>query len=92
MREAEYSKEERDTDLTGESFLPYVKDISVPTLVIQNQNDPMTDMDMVKRYYDDLAVEKEMLWLDLEKKRAAAYDWVGKNPEPILGWFGKYMK
>ena len=35
--------------------------------------------------------EKEILWLDLEKKRAAAYDWIGKNPKEILGWFGKYL-
>jgi hypothetical protein len=32
-----------------------------------------------------------MLWLDLAKKRAAAYDWVGYNPDKILEWFGKYM-
>lgn len=88
---SKYSKNKRNTDLTGDSFLPYVKDISVPTLVIQNSNDPMTDLDMVKQYYNDLAVEKEILWLDLEKKRAAAYDWIGKNPEEILDWFNKYM-
>ena len=86
-----YSKNNRNIDLTGDSFLPYVKDVSIPTLVIQNSNDPMTDLDMVKQYYNDLAVEKEMLWLDLDKKRAAAYDWIGKNPEPIVGWFDKYV-
>ncbi len=87
-----YSKNKRNTDLTGDSFLPYVKDITIPTLVIQNKNDNMTDLSMVKQYYNDLTGEKEMLWLDLEKKRAAAYDWLGKNPEPIIGWFDKYMK
>ena len=71
--------------------MPNVKDISVPTLVIQNQNDPWTDIDLVKQYYKDLQVEKEMLWLELSKKRAAAYDWIGKNPEKILEWFGKYL-
>lgn len=86
-----YNKEKRNTDLTGNSFLPYVKDIFVPTLLIQNKNDPMTNLDMVKQYYNDLTVEKEMLWLDLEKKRGAAYDWLGKNPEPILKWYGKYL-
>jgi len=87
-----YNKEKRNTDLTGDSFLPYVKDISVPTMVIQNKNDPMTNMDMVNQYFQDLNVEKEMLWLDLEKKRGAAYAWLGKNSEPILGWFDKYVK
>ena len=86
-----YNKEKRNTDLTGDSFLPYVKDVFVPTLVIQNQNDPMTNMDMVKQYYNNLTVEKEILWLDLEKKRGAAYAWLGKNPKPILDWFDKYL-
>ncbi len=86
-----YNLEKRGVDLTGDSFLPHVKKISIPTLVIQNQNDPMTNMDMVKRYYDDLKVEKEMLWLDLEKKRGAAYAWLSKSPEPILAWFDKYL-
>ncbi len=87
----DYNKRKRNTDLTGDSFLPYVKDINVPTLVIQNQNDPMTSIDMVKQYYNDLTVEKKMLWLDLEKKRGAAYVWLGTNPKPIVGWFDKYL-
>ncbi len=87
-----YNKKHRDTDLTGDSFLPYVKSVSVPTLVIQNENDPMTNIDMVKRFYRALTVEKEMLWLDLEKKRGAAYAWLGNNPKPILNWFDKYIK
>ena len=86
-----YNKQKRNTDLTGDSFLPYVKDISVPTLVIQNQNDPMTNLNMVKQYYNDLTVEKEMMWLDLEKKRGAAYAWLGEHPEKIGDWFDKYM-
>ena len=86
-----YNKQKRNTDLTGDSFLPYAKDVSVPTLVIQNQNDPMTNLDMVKQYYNDLTVEKEMLWLDLDKKRGAAYDWIGKNSKEIVGWFDKYL-
>ncbi len=86
-----YNKQKRNVDLTGESFLPYVKDVSVPTLLIQNKNDPMTNLDMVKQYFSDLPSEKEMLWLDIEKKRGAAYAWVGKHPEKIIGWFNKYL-
>ncbi len=86
-----YNSEKRNTDLTGDAFMPYVKDIYVPTLVIQNTNDPMTNLDMVNDYYEALRVEKEMLWLDLEKKRGAAYAWLGKNSEPILNWFNKHM-
>lgn len=83
--------EQRGVELTGDSFLPYAKNLTMPVMVIQNQNDPMTNMDMVKQYYNEIQTEKEMLWLDLEKKRGAAYDWLGKNPEKILGWFNKHV-
>lgn len=86
-----YNLKNRAVDLTGDSFLPYAKDISVPTMVVQNKNDPMTNLDMVHQYYNSLSVEKELIMLNLKKKRGAAYDWVGKNPDKILKWFGKYM-
>jgi predicted alpha/beta-fold hydrolase len=86
-----YNKEKRNIDLTGDSFLPYVKDISIPTLVIQNRNDPMTNLNMVEQYYNDLTVEKQMMWLDLEKKRGATYAWLSDNPEKMVEWFDKYM-
>ncbi|MGC6533199.1 MAG: alpha/beta hydrolase family protein [Flavobacteriales bacterium] len=86
-----YNQEKRGVDLTGDSFLPYAKDVNVPTLVIQNRNDPMTNMGMVQQYYDALTVEKDLLWLDLEKKRGATYAWLGNHPEPILGWFDKHL-
>ena len=51
----------------------------------------MTNLNMVEQYYKDLTVEKEILWLDLKKKRGAAYAWLGKNSKPIVGWFNKYL-
>ena len=87
-----YSLKKRSVDLTGDSFLPYAKDITIPTLVIQNENDPMTNLNMVKSFYNNIIVEKELLMLALEKKRGAAYDWIGKNPDKILKWFDTYMK
>ena len=86
-----YNDKHRDIDLAGDSFLPYAKDISVPTMVVQNENDPMTNLDMVQQYYQDLKVEKELVLLALEKKRGAAYDWMGKNSIEILNWFGRYL-
>ena len=86
-----YNENHRNISLSGDSFLPHVKNISIPTLVIQNQNDPMTNTEMVNQYYNDLQVEKEIIWLDLEKKRGAAYDWLGKNSDEVLGWFEKYL-
>lgn len=78
-------------DLKTKSFLPDAKNVTVPTLVVQNENDPWTNMDMVKAYYDGLTIEKDMLWLDIEKSRFAAYDFVGRAPEQLMGWFEKHM-
>lgn len=86
-------------DFNANSWRPFVKDVSIPTLVIQNRNDGYLDEAFVNGVYDDLAVEKEMLWVDIPKKnggafpnRAAAYDWLGENPEPILTWFNRYLE
>ncbi|GLS27547.1 alpha/beta hydrolase [Marinibactrum halimedae] len=84
-------------DFMENTFINDVKDINVPTMIIQNTNDPFTKKEFVEQVYQNLTVEKEILWLDLPKlksaahNRAAAYDWIGKNPEQILGWFNKYV-
>ena len=84
-------------DFAASSWFPHVKDITVPTLVVQNSNDGYLCKDLVDAYYAELTVEKEMLWLDLPKlkgstaNRFAAYDWLGENPEPIVGWFDKHL-
>jgi dienelactone hydrolase len=85
------SFERTGIDLNTKTFMPDVKNISVPTLVVQNRNDPWTDLDFVQAYYDELHVEKEMLWLELSKKRAAVYDYLGTSPEFIDDFFGRYL-
>lgn len=79
-------------DLDARSFLPDAKAITVPTLVVQNRNDPWTNLGMVKEYFDNLSVEREMLWLDIEKNRFAAYDYIGRSPQELMGWFDRFMK
>jgi alpha-beta hydrolase superfamily lysophospholipase len=79
----------KDLDST---CLPQVKNINVPTMLVQNQNDPWTNMDWVKQFYDNLAVEKEMFWIDGEKKRLYAYDYFGHSPEKMLEFFDKHLK
>lgn len=78
-------------DLNTKTFLPDVGSITVPTMVMQNKNDPWTDLDFVQAYYDGLQVEKEMKWLDLSKDRAAAYDYLGSSPETLAEFFGRYL-
>ena len=78
-------------DLNEKTFMSDVKNITVPTLVIQNRNDPWTDLDFVQRYYDELQVEKELVWWDLAKSRAAAYDYLPRHPEEVAKFFDKYV-
>ncbi len=86
-----------DMDFSETSWRPFVKEVTVPTLVIQNKNDGYLDEEFVTSVYDDLAAEKELMWLELPKRknamqnRMAAYDWLGTNPKPILDWFAKYV-
>ncbi|MEM7122427.1 MAG: alpha/beta hydrolase, partial [Pseudomonadota bacterium] len=78
-------------DLKDRSFLPDAAKIVVPTLLVQNKKDPWTNLDMVQAYFDELTVEKEMRWLEIEKNRFAAYDFIGRQPADILSWFDKHV-
>lgn len=78
-------------DLEQTTFMDNVKDITVPTRLIQNANDEYLNKSTIDKYYDSLSVEKDMMWLDLDKKRAAGYDYLTKNPEKVLNWFNKHM-
>ncbi len=78
-------------DLHEKSFMSDVSAISVPTMVMQNKNDPWTDLDSVQQYYDGIKPEKEMCWLDLSKDRAAAYEHIGVEPQALSAFFGKYL-
>lgn len=86
----QYNINRGGADLSG-SFFPFVTKIKVPTLVIQNKNDPWTKLDKVDEYFHLLSGEKELLMLDLEKNRAAAYDWLGEHPEQWCDFFDKHL-
>ncbi|MEM6987075.1 MAG: alpha/beta hydrolase [Pseudomonadota bacterium] len=78
-------------DLGEPNFVTCASDITVPTLVIQNKNDPWTQLDMVQSYYDALKWEKELVLLDLASSRFAAYDYLGTNPADALSWFDTHI-
>mmetsp|Transcript_22204 Transcript_22204/g.54246 ORF Transcript_22204/g.54246 Transcript_22204/m.54246 type:complete len:298 (+) Transcript_22204:143-1036(+) len=86
------TKDRLGMDLREVSFLPYAESIRVPTLVVQNKNDPWTKLDFVKEFFDSITTEKEMMFLDLEKNRFVAYEYIGTAPEQFLPWFQKHME
>lgn len=86
----QYNLKRGGADL-ARSFFEFVANIKVPTLVIQNRNDPWTKLEKVNEYFQLLGGEKEMLMLDLEKNRAAAYDWLGDSPDKLSDFFNKHI-
>ncbi|MBN1214680.1 MAG: dienelactone hydrolase family protein [Candidatus Lokiarchaeota archaeon] len=73
------------------SCLSNVKNITVPTLVVQAEGDPWANLDWVKEYYNELKVEKEMYWIKGTTKRLESYDWFSHSPKKMLEFFKKYL-
>ncbi|MBT9317827.1 alpha/beta hydrolase [Leptothoe spongobia] len=88
---AKVSRQRLGFDMAEPNFIDDAPKISVPTLVIQNQNDPWTNLDMVESYYSALTVEKDLQMLDLEESRFAGYDYLGRAPETFIGWFDQHL-
>ncbi len=72
--------------------LPASKVINVPTYILQNENDPMTDIKWVKEFYNNLNVEKELNIYQGVKSRFDAYNKIGAESEMLVTFFDKYMK
>lgn len=85
------SNERLGFDMGEPDFINDAPKVNVPTLVVQNQNDPWTQMGMVERYYNSLTVEKELKMLDIENSRFAAYEYIGAHPEDLMGWFDQHV-
>ena len=94
---AKINQKRTGIDFHKNTFMGKVKDINVPTLVIQNKNDAYLNENLISEYMDSLQVEKHLIWLDLPKhkqanfNRFAAYDWNGKNSDSVLSWFNRYV-
>ena len=85
------SRQRLGFDLVERTFMPDVSAITVPTMVMQNKTDPWTDLDFVQSYFDALDVEKQMVWLELDPQRCAAYDYLGTQPAELAAFFDRYM-
>lgn len=66
--------------------------INVPTLVVQNINDPSGTLPFVKQFYNTIATEKELWMIDGEKDRSFAYYYETTNPENLVAWFSKTLR
>ena len=72
--------------------LLFVDKITMPTLMLQNLNDPWRNIEHSKEIYEKIgAIEKEMIWLDEEAHRFLAYNWFNDNPEKLVSFFDKHL-
>ena len=82
---------EKGVDLDNQNPLRFVSKIIVPTLFMQNLNDPWTEIGHTKEIYEAIPVEKEAIWYEGENHRFDAYNWFNDNPEKLIAFFDKYL-
>lgn len=82
---------EKGVDMDNQNPLRFVKNITVPTLFMQNLNDPWTEIDHTKEIYEAIPFEKEAIWYEGENHRFDAYNWFNENPEKLIAFFDKHL-
>jgi predicted alpha/beta hydrolase len=70
---------------------PYIKDIKIPILYVQVQNDPWTNPSDVRGFYDRTQAPKEIFWIEGDLERFDGYNYFGKHPEKMLEFLNQYM-
>lgn len=78
------AKGAKDLDATP---LADASKINVPTLVVQNANDPSGTLPFVEKFYNAIPTTKEKWMIDGEKDRSFAYYYETTNPERLVTWF-----
>ncbi|MEM9655016.1 MAG: alpha/beta hydrolase [Actinomycetota bacterium] len=89
-RSAEYSVKRGGIDYR-KSPADHWKRVTVPTMIIQNNNDPIGERSYVEECYTNLPTDKEMVWTGIEKSRLAAYADLARDPDKMLEWFSKHV-
>ena len=69
----------------------YIKDIKVPILYVQVQNDAWTDPSDIQGFYDNTVALKEIFWIEGDLERFDGYNYFGENPTKMLEFLKKYM-
>lgn len=74
------------------SPIPYAHAVTVPTLVMQVHDDVLTKPSDVQTIYDKIsAKEKQLFWIEGTTLRFEGYNYLGRNPQLMLDWFGSHL-
>ena len=65
---------------------PFAADIEIPTLYVQAEQDPWTELSDIRGFYETTPAEKELWLIPGKMKRFEAYNYVGEHPERILAF------
>lgn len=71
---------------------PYASSVTVPTMVCQLERDWLINRDDIQELVDRLdSTEKELFWIEGSDQRFSGYNYFGKHPEKLVGWFDQHM-
>ncbi|UTW64763.1 alpha/beta hydrolase [bacterium SCSIO 12741] len=85
-------------ELTGLSFddhnmRQFVKDVKIPTLVLQVRNDRVSRESDIQEIYDNLEVPmKDIIWIEDTPWRFHGYTYFSEYPQEMIAWYDKFMK
>ncbi|MEM1315741.1 MAG: alpha/beta hydrolase [Pseudomonadota bacterium] len=71
----------------------FAADVTVPTFVVQVREDAWTTPEDGERTFELLgAAQKELFWIEGTRRRFDGYNYFGRNPEKMVGWFDRFMR
>jgi pimeloyl-ACP methyl ester carboxylesterase len=70
----------------------FCKDIDIPTMYIQAKEDPWTDLDDIRSFYESTPGAEELWLIEGEMGRFDAYNYVGEHPDRVLDFVVRHFK
>jgi pimeloyl-ACP methyl ester carboxylesterase len=70
----------------------YATAVDIPTLLLQVRDDALTTPADVQAIFDAMPAEqKDLIWIEGTQRRFDGYNYLPKNPQPMLNWFQRFM-
>ncbi|MBN1190504.1 MAG: alpha/beta hydrolase [Dehalococcoidales bacterium] len=70
----------------------YVRDLKVPVLYVQARNDPWTELNDIRGFFEDTPDNpKEFYWIENTIHRFESYSYFEERPEKMLEWVKKWV-
>lgn len=77
----------------GDMDMPqYARAVDIPTLLLQVRDDALTSPDDIQAIFDAMpANEKDLIWIEGTNRRFDGYNYLPRNPKPMLDWFDRFV-